>query len=135
MHVKDRLWARKRERTELESYDEYFRVVAQLNANTRVIACRDGIQWILQRAGGGLWKGVSFCRKKMALLRCVRELCPGRHPALEALPDWFPEADYPAVRSCATRRNHGREQTDVAPAAAVDQQRAGGEQAAMEERS
>jgi hypothetical protein len=91
-----RLWTRKRERPELESYDEYFRVITQLDETTRVIACRDGIQWIVQRARGQgsrrMWAGVSFCRSKEALLRCVREWAPGEHPALAALPDWFPEA-------------------------------------------
>jgi hypothetical protein len=87
---------RKRDRTELESYDEYNRILARLDAKTRVIACRDGIQWIVQRAsvspdGSTKWTGVSFCRTKEALLRCAREWAPGRHPALEALPDRFPE--------------------------------------------
>src|SRR5258707_4735559 len=47
----------------------------------------------VQRRGdkGRAWHGVSFCRTKQALLRCVREWVPGKHPPLEALPDWFPE--------------------------------------------
>jgi hypothetical protein len=76
-----------------ESADGYARLVAQIDANTRVVECTAGIQWVLQRRGdkGRAWHGVSFCRTKQALLRCVREWVPGKHPALEALPDWFPE--------------------------------------------
>jgi hypothetical protein len=67
---------RKRERHELETYDEYARVVVRLDARTRVIECRDGVQWIVQRIhgtrnGGCEWEGVSFCRTKEALLRCA----------------------------------------------------------------
>jgi hypothetical protein len=92
-----RLWTRKRERPELESYDEYFRVITRLDEKTRVVECKDRIQWIVQRlkvSSGGqrVWAGVSFCRSKEALLRCVREWVPGEHRALAALPDWFPAA-------------------------------------------
>jgi hypothetical protein len=45
----------------------------------------------VNRAQGIAWRGVSFCQTKEALLRCAREWVPGRHPALEALPDRFPE--------------------------------------------
>jgi hypothetical protein len=76
----------------LESYDEYYRAIAQLDQNTRVIECKDGIQWIVQRRAGDAWRGVSFCRTKEALLRCVREWVPGEHPVLAVLPDRFPEA-------------------------------------------
>jgi len=41
---------RRRQRPELESYDEYARVVVNLDGKTRVIECRDGVQWIVQRA-------------------------------------------------------------------------------------
>lgn len=34
-----------------ESADDYHRVVAVLNDRWRVIECRDGIQWVLQRRG------------------------------------------------------------------------------------
>jgi hypothetical protein len=85
------LQPRKRDRTELETYDEYFRVTARLDGKTRVIECAAGIQWIVQRRTGRDWKGVSFCRTKEALLRCAREWVPGEHPALLALPDRFPE--------------------------------------------
>jgi hypothetical protein len=83
---------RRRERHELESCDEYARVVARLDDRTRVIECRDGVQWIIQRghpSNGVLrWDGVSFCRTKEALLRCAGV----QNPVLDALPARFPEA-------------------------------------------
>jgi len=98
---------RRRSRPELESYDEYNRVITQLDPQTRVIACKDGIQWIVQhlriRRGSREWLGVSFCRTKEALLRCV----PWRsaeHPALQALPDRFPEASPTTQRSPPVRQ-------------------------------
>jgi hypothetical protein len=71
-----------------ESSDQYPRILVIINAGTRVIECKDGLQWIIQRrAGGGRdpWRGVSFCRTKEALLRVTGS---GR-PALLALPDRF----------------------------------------------
>lgn len=49
-----------------ETADSYAAVVAQLNDQWRVIECRDGIQWILQRrdgqrAGQPRWMGVRYC--------------------------------------------------------------------------
>ena len=61
---------------------------------TRVIECRAGIQWIVQRrvsSGRYPWDAVSFCRTKEALLRCVAEYTKENHPALAALPDRFQE--------------------------------------------
>jgi hypothetical protein len=72
-----------------ESAEAYPRVVVVLDAKTRVIECAAGIQWIVQRRVNSSpqpWRGRSFCRTKAALLRIA-----GHHPALEALPDWFPE--------------------------------------------
>ncbi|MFH0297222.1 hypothetical protein AAFX91_08260 [Bradyrhizobium sp. 31Argb] len=86
---------RRRDRHELESYDEYDRVVVHLDDRTRVIECRDGVQWIVQRGhsvnGAMRWDGVSFCRTKQALLRCAG-VQPGENPTLDALPARFPEA-------------------------------------------
>ncbi|MGY8633829.1 hypothetical protein RAD15_15235 [Bradyrhizobium sp. 14AA] len=87
---------RMRERHELESYDEYARVVVRLDDRTRVIECRDGVQWIVQRGHPGHhgqteWTGVSFCRTKEALLRCAGRRA-GENPVLDALPNRFPEA-------------------------------------------
>ena len=61
-----------------ESYDAW-PVVARLNAGWRVIACRDGVQWILQarhgaeKPAGASWRGRSYCQTSEALIRCARE--------------------------------------------------------------
>jgi hypothetical protein len=75
-----------------ESAEAYPRVVAVLDAKTRVIECAAGLQWIVQRRTGSParpWTGRSFCRTD-ALLRCasywVTEIL-----ALKALPDRFVE--------------------------------------------
>jgi len=70
-----------------ESADDYLRVVAILNARWRVIACRDGIQWILQRrnapetARGDDWRGRSYCRTREALIRCTCAVAGEINPA------------------------------------------------------
>lgn len=62
-----------------ESADDYPNIVARLNNDWRVIVCRDGIQWILQRRNSAKtiakpdWRGVSYCRARDALIRCVAE--------------------------------------------------------------
>jgi hypothetical protein len=59
-----------------ESDGSYARVVAVLNSGWRVIECRHGIQWILQRRNRAetvarhVWRGRSYCRTKEALIRC-----------------------------------------------------------------
>jgi hypothetical protein len=50
----------KRDAGRLESADDY-PVVAQLSPKWRVIECRDGEQWILQRKSNK-WEGRSYCR-------------------------------------------------------------------------
>jgi hypothetical protein len=49
--------------------DEGYPVVAQLTDTVRVIECKDGIQWILQRRSGDQWKGLAYCRTRAALIR------------------------------------------------------------------
>jgi hypothetical protein len=77
-----------------ESYEDYDRVVAHLNDRHRVILCKDGIQWILQRKMNKQddgWRGLKFCRTKSGLLRFVGEagdILPNAMAILEALPDW-----------------------------------------------
>ena len=61
-----------------EESDTYLHVTAVLNAGWRVISCRDGLQWILQRRAGQRqgrprWEGRSFCCTREALVRCARE--------------------------------------------------------------
>lgn len=79
----------------IETHDEYGGVVARLNPKWRVIVCRDGIQWILQkhRSAGSrsdVWQPESYCRTSDALRRCVRERAgevgPVAEAALSALP-------------------------------------------------
>lgn len=74
-----------------------YHAVATLNDDWRIIECRNGIQWILQRrrghhAGEARWQGVSYCRSKIALLRCARsagEITADARAILDGLPDWF----------------------------------------------
>lgn len=80
-----------------ESADDYHRVVAVLNDRWRVIECRDGLQWILQRrnapekARRDDWRGQSYCRTRDALIRCACAYCGEAAPAaaavLASLPD------------------------------------------------
>lgn len=56
-----------------ESDANYHGVIAALNDRWRVIACRDGIQWILQFSkksrDGVKWYSRSYCRTRQALIR------------------------------------------------------------------
>jgi hypothetical protein len=61
-----------------EEDEAYPNIVAVLNARWRVIVCRTGIQWILQRRAGTRhgrprWDGNSYCQTREALLRCISE--------------------------------------------------------------
>ena len=70
-----------------EASDDYPHIVTMLDANTRVIECAQGIQWIIQkrRAGRWPWRNRYFCRTKMGLLQRARPIVP----ELLALPDHF----------------------------------------------
>ena len=77
-----------------ERDDHYKGVVAQLAPRWRVIVCKDGIQWILQRkeaSHGGPWRGVSYDTNRDGLLRACGSLemaSSSASEALEALPDY-----------------------------------------------
>ena len=77
-----------------ERDDAYRNVVAQLAPRWRVIVCKDGIQWILQRkeaSHGGPWRGVSYHTNRDGLLRAcgsLEEASCGALEALEAFPDY-----------------------------------------------
>jgi hypothetical protein len=88
----------------LQESDDRYPAVAILNQRYRVIRCRDGIQWILQRrnlpAGTGDnrperhstddWRGRSYCRTSEALIRCCGvsgEIDPAAVAALQTLPE------------------------------------------------
>ena len=63
----------------------YRAVVAILSGSWRVIACRDGLQWIIQRrdgesAGQARWTGVHYCTTRNALIRLCRALEPLSDP-------------------------------------------------------
>ena len=79
-----------------EETDSYPDVVARLGHDWRVIVCRDGIQWIVQRRagkrhGGARWEARSYCRSREGLMRLCRDFL-GEHAcigtaALAHLPD------------------------------------------------
>jgi len=54
----------RRSREESDSYP----VIARIGNRVRVIECRDGIQWIVQRLIGDRWRGVSFHRNRDVLI-------------------------------------------------------------------
>jgi hypothetical protein len=79
-----------------ESADDYRAVVAILNDRWRIIECRDGIQWILQRRAGERhgrprWDGRSYCRTKEALIRVCRDYAGEFDPAAAAVLASLPE--------------------------------------------
>jgi hypothetical protein len=74
----------------MESADTYFGLVAQLNADWRVVECHDRLQWILQRRGSperprrNDWRGRSYCRTAEALRRCTRDYAGAIDPTAAA---------------------------------------------------
>jgi hypothetical protein len=54
--------------------DEGYPAVVRLSDTVRVIDCKDGIQWILQRRYGDQWRGVAFCRRRDTLIREAKKL-------------------------------------------------------------
>ena len=80
-----------------ERDDAYRNVVAQLAPRWRVIVCKDGMQWILQRkesSHGGPWRGVSYHTNRDGLLRAcgsLKALSSGALEALAALPEFISE--------------------------------------------
>lgn len=78
-----------------ESDAYYHGVVAVLTDHWRVIVCKDGIQWILQRRAGerhgtARFDSRSYVRARQALMRLCRErageIDPSALSILEALP-------------------------------------------------
>ncbi len=73
-----------------ERDDGYRAVVTMLSEKWRVITCRDGEQWIIQRRDGARngrprWTGVHYCVTKSALLRLCRAVCDRIDPSAENL--------------------------------------------------
>lgn len=81
-----------------ETSDDYGRIIARLNNNWRVIACKDARQWILQRkdaqrSGRARWKATGYFLTKNALIRASRTFCgpvdPSAVATLSVLPEFF----------------------------------------------
>ncbi|RWK14786.1 MAG: hypothetical protein EOR43_32225 [Mesorhizobium sp.] len=81
-----------------ERSDAYSHKVLRISDTWRVIACSEGIQWILQKRKGYLdgrpaWDGKSFCRSKAGLRRAIREKVGSVSQEVEVqlaqLPDWI----------------------------------------------
>lgn len=76
-----------------EERDDYPYVVAVLDERRRVIACKDDIQWIVQRRkpSPNSWRGHGYFRSKSALLRRCGAVSPEAAEILAALPDRYVE--------------------------------------------
>ena len=82
--------------THRETSDFYRGVIAVLTSRWRVVSCRNGIQWILQKRTAeplhaGIWRGQSYFTSRDALLEACarRELLSDEKAcaSLDALPD------------------------------------------------
>ena len=61
----------------------------------RVVVCKDGAQWILQRqrpkksSGGAAWDALGYFVTRNALARVYRAKSGAPAPEIGALPEWF----------------------------------------------
>lgn len=74
-----------------EEADNYHKVIVQTETH-RVISCRDGIQWILQRRAGlrhgqPRWASLSYCITSNALIRLWATQMGEHSTVLGMLPD------------------------------------------------
>ena len=78
-----------------ERDDDYGDVIVHLTPRSRIIVCKDGIQWILQQRSvappnTGTWSGKSYSTTRSGLIAACsdRELLsdPSARQALDALP-------------------------------------------------
>ena len=77
-----------------ESDDNYRDVIALLAPRWRVICCRDGIQWILQKKEASHeapWRGVKYITTKAALIEACGSLNLLSEPNAEAVLYALPE--------------------------------------------
>lgn len=79
-----------------ESDQGYRAVVVVLSHRWRVIVCRDGLQWVLQRHDGqrhgrARWTGTRYFRTREALIAACRALCGCCEPAALARLALLPE--------------------------------------------
>ena len=72
-----------------ETADAYEGVITR-QGKYRVILCRDGIQWIIQRRKGGAgrcWRALSYCTTRAALIRLWPTSEGPVPPEITALPE------------------------------------------------
>lgn len=67
--------------------DEDYPTLIRLSDVVRVIDCKDGLQWFLQRRYGDQWRGVAFCRRRDTLIREAKRLLGHVSEALLGLPE------------------------------------------------
>lgn len=81
-----------------EKSDDYRKIIMRIDDKWRVIECKDGIQWIIQKRKGyyknkPAWKSISFCRSRKGLRYWVRNKTGKRSMAiakeLRKLPKWI----------------------------------------------
>ena len=77
-----------------EADDAYEGVVTYLRPDLRVVVCRDGLQWIVQRLAGGRWRAFGYCLTKDGLIRTGTRFLPRPEVAgkLAHLPDFLGRA-------------------------------------------
>lgn len=66
-----------------ETDEHYLKVVLRWDhatTATRVVGCRNGLQWIVQHSAGKTWQNRSFCRQRATLER----LLPGHAEEIRA---------------------------------------------------
>jgi len=77
-------------RVHREAADEYDCTVAHLDERHRVIICKDGIQWILQRRkkdwAGARWISNGYCATRKALTRLWHSKTGRILPDMQRLP-------------------------------------------------
>lgn len=85
-----------RVKTQHETGDAYDQVVATPCEGWRVIVCKGGFQWILQRRKGGgewPWRATGYFRTRKALMRVTAASCGAlAAEALASLPETFSKA-------------------------------------------
>jgi hypothetical protein len=91
-------------------------VVVRLNEKWRVVECRAGVQWILQRrksaSDGGGWSSRSFCRTSEATRRLARQDAKPIDPETLVVLDRLREAAGEIVRSLNRLTDPGRSDRD-----------------------
>jgi hypothetical protein len=51
--------------------DDAYPTLVQVDDRTRVISCKDDLQWILQRRQGGKWCSIAFCRTRGGMVQAA----------------------------------------------------------------